>query len=339
MVLQAIQQKKWLLLALIILAGNVVAYQFTFIQDMPATQSTGVVMGSLIDCGIIVPALLLLQAKKWSWKKAILYATGGIIFARMIIPAPFIAPFAVITWAGILVEVAFVIIEICLLLLFVRYLPAIIGTVKASSLPLIFSFPQAVIQKVPNNFIIQILCAELLMFYYAFFTWRKKVPTEGFTVHKKSMYIPVIVMVFHACIFEAVAFHWLTSDRWPVLAWIHLALTVYGLVFFLADFNATRLHPAVVKQGKLYLANGLMKRTVIDLQQIKAIHQQVEEDVYLFAIMGSGEDKPQFVLEMQQPQTISMMMGIEKQVRFIGIVVDEPLALRQEIEQRGCPKS
>lgn len=332
MVIQTLQNKKWLVIALLILLSNFIFYQLPLTLSLAPIEAKGVVFGSIIDCAILVPALLLLHLKQLSVKKAVLFAASGIVFARIIIPAPLIEPFSIITWSGLLVEAAVVIFEISLIFLFVRYLPEIIRTVKASSVPLLFSFPQAVQQKASKNFIIQVLCAEMLMFYYAFFTWRKRALEDGFTVHKNSMYVAFVVMIFHACIFEAVAFHWLFHERWPVVAWVHLAMTVYGLIFILADFHATRLHPAVIQNGKLYLSNGLMKRTTIDLQQIEAIHPKIDaEDVYLFSILGNTEEKPQFILEMKASQTIYVAMGFEKKARYIGIFVDNPEALRKAI--------
>jgi len=334
--LQTVQNKKWLILALIVLMSNILAYQLPSIISMAPEEAKGVVIGSLIDCAIVVPALLLLQFKKWSIKNVIAFIASGIIFARFIIPSTFIEPFAVITWSGIFIEIAMIIFEVSLVLLFVRYLPVIIKSVKVSSLPVLFSFPEAVQQKAQHNFIVQILCSELLMVYYALCSWRKKVSQRGFTVYKKSMYIPFVIMIFHACIFEAVAFHWLFHDKWPIVAWIHTLLSAYGLIFLLADFQATRLHPAMIEQGKLYLSTGLMKRTVIDLEQVKEIHQEDIEGAFKFAVLGNTEEKSSFTIEMKEPQTIYLAMGIEKQARYISVFADEPHALLTAIQNENA---
>ncbi len=336
LILQAFQSKKWLVLALIVLMSNVLAYQLPSIISIAAKETNWLVIGSLIDCAIIVPALLLLHFKKWSIKNVIAFMAAGIIFARFIIPSALIEPFAVITWSGILLEVAMIIFEVSLLLVFVRYLPAIIKSVKASSVPVLFSFPEAVQQKVQHNTIVQILCSEMLMVYYALFNWRKKAPQRGFTVYKNSMYVPAIIMIFHACIFEVVAFHWLFYDKWPIVAWIHTLLSAYGLIFLLADFQAMRLHPAVIRQGKLYLSTGLMRRTVIDLEQVKAIHHEEIEEAFKFDVLGSIEEKPSFTIEMKEPQTIYMLMGLEKQARYISIFADEPHALLTAIQNENA---
>ena len=49
----------------------------------------------------------------------------------------------------------------------------------------------------PKNPIIKVLCSELFMFYYVFFTWKKKAP-EGITLHKNSSYIAFMIMIIHA---------------------------------------------------------------------------------------------------------------------------------------------
>lgn len=332
MVLQRIYDFKWLFMALVILSGNLIVYQLSFIYTLPPEQINGMVLGSLIDCAIIAPALLLLQKGKWSVKNFIAFVAMGIIFARLVIPTAFIEPFRYVMWSAIAVEAALIIVELTIIFIFIKYFPSIIRAVKLEQEQLIFSFPRITAEKMKNNFLIKILCSEILVFYYAFCSWRKK-QSNGFTVYKNTMYVPFLVMIFHAALFEAVAFHWYFHDRMPILAWGHTILSIYGLLFLLADFRALSLNPVKIVDGKIYISNGLMKRTKIDLTNIVHIHTTVQDEtIYHLKVMGNTDELPAFVIETNQQQIIHTIGGLQKTAKYIGVYADDPSNLRREIE-------
>lgn len=332
MVFQRVYDYKWLLIACVILVGNMIVYQLSFVSALSDEQVLGMVIGSLIDCVIVAPALLLLQKGKWTAKNFVVFVAAGILFARLVIPSGLMEPFRYITFSAIAVEASLVIVELMILFVFIKYLPSIIRAVKLEQEQLIFAFPRIVEEKVKDNLLIRVLCSEILVFYYAFCSWKKK-QSIGFTVHKNTMYVPFLVMISHAALFEAVAFHWFFHDRMPFLAWGHTVLTIYGLVFLLADFRALTLNPVRIENGNVYLSNGLFKRTKIDLTNIAQLHTSVQDEhVYHFKVLGSTDEKPAFVIELKQLQTIHVVGGFEKKTQYIGVYADAPVRLRSEIE-------
>lgn len=333
MILEKIAHYKWLIASLIILVGNIIVYQLSFIETLSEAQAFGMVIGSLIDCAIIAPALVLLHTKNWSIKKAIIFAASGIVLARFIIPANLIAPFQSITWTAFAIEGCLIAIELLLIGTFLRYIPAIIQSVQAQKEPLLFAFPKLVAEKAKGNPIIQVLASEMLVFYYACLSWRKKPSSEGYTVYKNTMYMAMLIMVFHAATFEAVAFHWFFHDRMPILAWGHTILSIYGLIFLLADARALILNPTKVDGHKLYLSNGLMKRAEIYVGHIEAIHDVLDsKEVYQMKVLGNTDEKPAFVLEFKSPQTIHFVGGFEKKVTYLGVYTDDAHGLRKQLE-------
>ncbi|MEK5186112.1 hypothetical protein MKY27_13335 [Solibacillus sp. FSL R5-0449] len=332
MVFQRVVNYKWLLIACVILLGNIVVYQLSFVSALSDEQVQGMVIGSLIDCAVVAPALLLLQTGKWAVKNFVVFVAAGILFARLVIPNGLMEPFRYITFSAIAVEAGLVLMELIILFVFIKYLPSIIRAVKLEQEQLIFSFPRIVREKVKDNVLMRVLCQELLVFYYAFCSWKKKQP-GGYTVHKNTMYIPMLFMIFHAALFEAIAFHWFFHDRIPVLAWGHTILSLYGLLFLLADFRALILNPVRIENGNLYLSNGLLKQTKIDLKNISQLHTSIQdEEIYHFKVLGNTEEKPDFVLELKELQTIQLVGGFEKRAKFIGVYLDAPALVRSEIE-------
>lgn len=332
MVFQRVYDYKWLLIACIILLSNMIVYQLSFVSALSDEQVRGMVIGSLIDCAIVAPGLLLLQKGRWTVKNFTVFVAAGILFARLVIPNGLMEPFRYITFSAIAVEAGLVIVELIILFVFLRYLPSIIRTVKLEQEQLLFAFPRIVAEKVKDNLLIRVLSSEILVFYYAFCSWKKKQP-NGFTVHKNTMYIPFLVMIFHAAFFEAIAFHWFFHDRMPILAWVHTVLSIYGLVFLLADFRALTLNPVRIENGKVYLSNGLFKQTKIDLTNIAHLHSSVqEENIYQFKVLGNIDEQPAFVIELKQLQTIHVVGGFEKRTKYIGVYADDPVLLRNEME-------
>lgn len=332
MVFQRVVDYKWLLIACIILLGNMVVYQLSFVSALSDEEVRGMVVGSLIDCAVVAPALLLLQSGKWTVKNFIVIVSAGILFARLVIPNGLMEPFRYITFSAIAVEAGLVLVELIILFVFIKYLPSIIRAVKLEQEQLIFAFPRIVTEKVKDNLLIKVLCQEVLVFYYALCSWKKKQP-HGFTVYKNSMYVPFLVMIFHAAFFEAVAFHWFFHDRMPILAWIHTVLSLYGLVFLLADFRALVLNPVRIDNGNLYLSNGLFKQTKIDLNNISNLLTSVQdENIYHFKVLGNIDEQPAFVIELKQMQKIQLVGGFEKKAKYIGVYADTPALLRNEIE-------
>lgn len=332
MVFQRVVNYKWLLIACVILLGNIVVYQLSFVSALSDEQVQGMVIGSLIDCAVVAPALLFLQTGKWAVKNFVVFVAAGILFARLVIPNGLMEPFRYITFSAIAVEAGLVLMELIILFVFIKYLPSIIRAVKLEQEQLIFSFPRIVREKVKDNVLMRVLCQEPLVFYYAFCSWKKKQP-GGYTVHKNTMYIPMLFMIFHAALFEAIAFHWFFHDRIPVLAWGHTILSLYGLLFLLADFRALILNPVRIENGNLYLSNGLLKQTKIDLKNISQLHTSIQdEEIYHFKVLGNTEEKPDFVLELKELQTIQLVGGFEKRAKFIGVYLDAPALVRSEIE-------
>lgn len=333
MFIEKLWHYKWLIVACLILLGNITVYQLSLIDTLSVEQARGLVVGSLIDCAIVAPALVLLHTRNWSIKKAIIFAAGGIVIARIIIPASLIEPFRYLTWSAFAVEASLIAFELMLLLIFVKFVPTIIHTVKGQREPLLFAFPRLVAEKAKGNPIIQVLASEMLVFYYACLSWRKKPATEGYTVYKNTMYIPVLLMIFHAAIFEAVAFHWFFHDRMPILAWGHTILSIYGMIFLIADARALILNPTKVDGQKLYLSNGLMKRTSFYVGHIEAIHDALDlDEVYHMKVLGNTDEKPAFVLEFKGPQTIHFVGGFEKKVTYLGVYADDAPGLRKQLE-------
>ncbi|MEC1178171.1 beta-carotene 15,15'-monooxygenase [Metasolibacillus meyeri] len=326
--LQARKNWLWLFFALIVFS-NLILYSTSFGHSIVMIEPNGVVLGSLIDLIIVAPLVFILAKKKYSVKLFIALMAIGCVLARFIIPQTILAPYASFTWFGIVAEVIIITFELLLISSFIIYLPKILKSTRSNNAPLLFSFPQAIDLHVKRHPLIHVLCSELLMFYYALFSWRKKVPT-GYTLHKKTSYIAFQLMMIHAIIIETLGIHWWLHSKYPIASIILFVLNVYSVLFFLADLQAVRLNPTQIRNGTLYLSLGLMKRAKIPLTQISEIvtdarqfEEKLPKDIAQFIAKDFEAVKPSVILHCKSPIAVILPFGIEKYYDKIAIKVDD----------------
>lgn len=332
-----LRQKKtiWLALLLLVVSSNVAIYQTGLFHTLDIEQNPQVVLGSLLDLIIVAPILALCYLKKYSWKIGIGLVAAGCVIARLVIPSTLLSPYQYVTTAGIAVELAIIVFEMVLIVLLILYLPKIVRQVRASTAPLTFAFPQAV-----NNFsknpVVNVLASEMLVFYYAFASWKQQTP-NGITLYKNTSFMAMQVMIIHAIILESLGFHWWLHSKAPVLSIILLLLNVYGLIFILANIRSTKLSPIQLEQTGFYISIGIMKRTYIDYRDIDEILTNVEvkslKRYVDFVVQEFETLPPQIVLKMKSPQRVDFLYGIRKDYDYVGIKCDDLAQLLAAIEK------
>lgn len=328
----------WLVLLLLVVCSNIALYQTSLYERTGANNEPDVVLGSLLDLLIITPILLMLYLKKFSWKLAIAFIAAGCIIARLAIPLEHLAPYQFVVTGGLLVEAAIIAFELTVLIGFVLFIPKLIKQVRTDERPTLFAY-KSIVEKRSSNRIVHVLADELLVFYYAFASWRKQ-PQPGITLHKNSSYIAVQVMIIHALVLESLGLHWWLHSKAPMLSTILLILNVYGLFFLLADLQVMRLHPIRTTDKGIYISQGLMKRTYIPFEAIEEIITDPEQLALKkqknraeFICRDFEEVFPQFLLKMKAPHKIEMMYGFKKHYDYIAIKCDAPIELLETIRK------
>ncbi|MEA0554717.1 beta-carotene 15,15'-monooxygenase [Lysinibacillus irui] len=333
------KQNIWLALLLLVLASNFTLYHSGLGSSILPLKTNGVVMGSLFDFVVVMPVLYMLYKGKFSLKQAILLAAFGCIAARFFIPMEHLQPFVAVTWAGFAVEGTVILLEIVLVATLVRYLPSILKDVRESSLPDLFSFSKAVEKHAPKHPVIQMICADLLVLYYSFASWRRKEP-QGLTLHKQSSYIAFQLMIIHGIAIETIGIHWWLHEKSMILSIVLLIFNLYSVIFFIADMQAIRLNPVYVTEDTLYLSLGLMKRTEVRFAHIAEMVEdkgqlegKLSKDTIDFIARDFGEAYPQFILKMKEPVEVTFMLGIKKHYNQVAIKADQVQEFRQMLEK------
>ncbi|MFJ3388652.1 beta-carotene 15,15'-monooxygenase [Lysinibacillus sp. NPDC086135] len=333
------KQNIWLAFLLLVLASNYTLYNTELGLSILPTETNGVVIGSLIDFVLVIPVLFLLYKGKFSIKQAVILAAAGCIAARFIIPIEHLQPFVAVTWTGFAIEGTLILLEILLVATLVRYMPRILADVRSTTIPDLFSFPKAVEKHAPKHPIIQMFCADFVVFYYAFASWKRK-ERPGLTLHKNSSYIAFIIMLIHGTVIETIGIHWWLHEKSLVLSILLLILNVYTVLFFIADMQAIRLNPVHVTSEKLYLSLGLMKRAEIRFEQIEELIEDKEQlerklskDTIDFIARDFAEAYPQFILKMKEPVEVTFMFGLKKRYNNVAIKADQAQEFRKMLIQ------
>ena len=174
---------------------------------------------------------------------------------------------------------------------------------------------------------------ELTTPYYVTLGWFKTykpihVEHQALTYHRRSGYGLVIGLFSFLIIVETLLVHLLVQHWSPAAAWILTGLSIYSLIWMLADYQAVRLHPIVLTPEQLYLRTGLRWRVDLAWSNIERIESttwrtRYPEESVNTSIYGA----PKLLLTLREPVTIQGPFGMRKQAQVIGITVDQPNSL------------
>lgn len=322
----------WLILLLLVLGSNLVLYRTEFGGYVLSGASEAVVIGSLIDLAIVAPLLFLAWRRAITLKGFLFGSASGLIVARFLILAEWLGSYTPITYIGFAAEGALILLELVLVVSLFVYLPKILRTTREDPRPLLFAFPAAVDRHIRSHPIVHAFCSEMLMFYYAFGSWKKKplLSEDAFTLHRKTSHLAMQLMLIHAIIIETIGIHWWLHEKSLLLSIILLILNVYSVIYLIADMQTVRLTPAVFGRDRLYLSLGMANRMEIRYTDIAEVMSDGEElsgklskDTAVLIARDFEAARPDVLLKLKHPVSATLFMGIRRPYRAVAIRADE----------------
>ena len=189
------------------------------------------------------------------------------------------------------------------------------------------------------RFVADVVAFELALLYYAFLSWRASphVPTgaRAFSTHRNSGVVALLIMGAVVALVETAVVHILVQRWSPTFAWALSILSVYGVVWIVGFLQALRLRPILVTPSALVIRVGLLSAVKLPWGSIARIvpaafpHPDRETPGYLHA-MVTGD--PQFLIELSRSIRAEGVYGRSRDVRMVGVAVDEPAEFRRSIE-------
>jgi hypothetical protein len=175
--------------------------------------------------------------------------------------------------------------------------------------------------------------------YYGLFSWRQHVAMrsgQSFSYHRAGGYGGIVALLMMISAIEIGGVHLIVVRFSATAAWVLTALGLYGVLWILGDFQATRLRPLVVDADVLRVRVGLRWSLDIPYELVESIRLVTNPPPpkraanHLHAALLT---RPQFLLELRQPLRALGPYGIEKEVRTVAIAVDDLPSLRSAVSK------
>lgn len=334
-------------LALLILGSN---YTVMIIQPFEPVTDT-LILASLFDLTIVLPLFfyLFVARNRLSMITLLPVVIAGFWFAYFIVPHHNLIIFDYVKYGIFALEGLFIAIELVLAAMLLRKIPTLYQHYKIQK-EINYFYPSTMRMVLNKTFgkkkLIDTLVYDFSIFYYGFFSWKKKwkdrTDTQTFTIHTNSGYFGLFIMLVHVMVIEVIGVHFLIAHFWsPTAAWIFTALDLYALLWIIADYQAVRLSPLVIKDGTLFAQVGIKREIVVDLTSIKSIKPTItgkkererEKDSFAVTLPNFFDEDPQFEIELTEPALAYLPFGFKKEMTKLYITVDDKEAFLQEINK------
>lgn len=179
------------------------------------------------------------------------------------------------------------------------------------------------------------LAYEASLLHYAFAFRFAEPPEHGFAYHRRSGYGAVLAAVLMAAALELVAVHFLLRLWSETAVWIHAALSLYGVVWLIGDYQAMRRRPHELLATGLRVRYGLrwdVEATWGQVSVVRRTRRPASGEGYLNTVpVGS----PRYVVELSTPVVATGPYGLTRRVERLGLVVDEPEAFEERLRSLG----
>ena len=183
-----------------------------------------------------------------------------------------------------------------------------------------------------------VILGEGLMLYYVLLGWRLQsdIPagSQVVTTHRESGQVALTTGLVLVGVIEGVAAHLLLA-RWnPAVAFWVTMLSIYGMLFFVADIIATLKRPSYLTADHLHLRLGVRWQGQIPRSAIADatfVHEKPAKQSD--RLNGAFLTAPNVLLTLAEPVEISGPYGLQKKVRQVAVFVDDRATFVQMLKE------
>ncbi|HSP14099.1 MAG TPA: hypothetical protein VLV78_05045 [Thermoanaerobaculia bacterium] len=173
------------------------------------------------------------------------------------------------------------------------------------------------------------VATELAVVWYALLGWTRPadVPADAkpFTVHQRSGWGSVLACLIILVASESIAVH-LLVQMWSVrAAWIVTSIDLYGLLWFIGDYNALRLRPSLVRGSTLQIRYGLRWTATVERTNVARMRDVTGESDWKRpgVLKVAMIDAPRYLIELREPLVANGLAGMRRRVEAIAISPDD----------------
>ncbi|MBN2425596.1 MAG: hypothetical protein JXR46_14700 [Calditrichaceae bacterium] len=182
-----------------------------------------------------------------------------------------------------------------------------------------------------------IAASEVFTFRYGLFFWKvKKEIFNGqkyFTTYKKTGVIGFTGVLTFIMLFETIVVHFFLWHWNKNVALVVTILTIYGIVFIIADIAAIIKRPIVFYQNKLYLRIGIRASAIIDPEKIEKVEIIKRFNKSKEKIDCSLLRSPNILITLNEPVTVIGYYGYKRTADQIAFNIDNTTEFINELRQ------
>lgn len=204
-------------------------------------------------------------------------------------------------------------------------MPDFIGNLQRSLMPVI-----------GNARLVGALVGEVSVFRYSLFAGlgsiEKTVHQRAYTTYLESGQIALTCALLAIILIETAATHLLVARSYPEAAWLLTAVSLYSLLFLVADTVALVKRPLLIDQSQVLLRLGLRWRGSFPISEIDRVVTVTEAPPKNRATLnGCFLSTPNLLITCRQPIAIAGPFGIRREVRRIALFIDDRDAFVREL--------
>jgi hypothetical protein len=167
------------------------------------------------------------------------------------------------------------------------------------------------------------------------FQWNLPVDVpEGARAFAYHTYLtPMIATLLALQLIELSVVHFLVMLWNPLIAWIMLALSLWGVIWTLALLKGFRIKPVLITADTVRVRSGMIYdfdvpiECIVDAQTGFSSEELAEKQVLNLAILSS----PNVSLRLAEPITIGTFLKREKQISGVALRLDESAEFMAEL--------
>lgn len=183
------------------------------------------------------------------------------------------------------------------------------------------------------------ILSEGLTLYYVLLGWRLRsdvpIPAHPLTTHRQSGQVALTIGLLMVGVIEGVVVHLIIARWQPVVAIWVTALSVYGMLFFIADGIATVKRVSYLTNNQFILRLGIRWRARIDrsmIAHVSCIHEKLPKQTD--RLNAAFLTAPNLLLTFREPVHVEGLYGIQKTVRQLSFFVDDRATFVQMLSKQ-----
>lgn len=199
-------------------------------------------------------------------------------------------------------------------------------------------FETALVRVLGHLGVARILATEASVLRYGLAGWgRAAARGEGvFSYHRKSGYGAIVGVFVWLILMETAGLHLLLSRWSPAAAWVLTGLTLYGVVFLLADYHAMRHRPLRIEDGELRLTVGLRWRLRLPLAEILEARVSGADPGPRQGLLAAAvlRGRHNVLLTLHRSHRAVGFYGLTRECERLALTVDDPEAFVRALGER-----